>query len=381
MLFGTIVLSMVVLLGLPMFGHLGKRASAAAAAVPTPSASSDGASQDATGLGPVETITPSASAPASKPAVLAKASPGGVTGPAGDLSALGIPVMVLHAYQLAADTLGQEQPSCHLPWWLLAGIGHTESGHAESGRLYADGTTRGRILGPRLDGRIPGTAVVRDTDHGYYDGDTGYDRAVGPMQFIPSTWARWGADGNHDGKKDPNNIFDATLAAARYLCAGGRNLATLPGQTAAVLSYNDSQAYLQTVLAWGLAYRSGAAALPDENVPVVVDVTKVRPPLSSRPPVHHGPKPSARPTTSRSAPASWPVPTSSAPSAPSSSPSGCPTPTPTPTSGDPSASPALSSPVGTDTTAPSSTGVAQTAAALPSDSGSASASASTSCTP
>ena len=133
---------------------------------------------------------------------------------------------MLQAYKQSAAAVDAEQPSCHLPWWLLAGIGHTESGHAESGRLYADGTTRGRILGPRLNGGIAGDAVISDTDHGLYDGDTVYDRAVGPMQFIPSTWQRWGADGNHDGKTDPNNIFDATLAAGRYLCADGRNLAT-----------------------------------------------------------------------------------------------------------------------------------------------------------
>lgn len=208
----------------------------------------------------------------------------GVLGPAGDIGQLGIPTMVLHAYQVAAARLAVEQPACHLPWWLLAGIGHTESGHAESGRLYADGTTRGRILGPVLDGTLADNAIITDTDHGAYDGDPIYDRAVGPMQFIPSTWAHWGADGNHDGKKDPNNVYDATLAAGRYLCADGRNLATLPGLQAAVLAYNHSQPYLDTVLAWGLAYRNGASAVADLTAPVIGDVTKVRPPLTARPP-------------------------------------------------------------------------------------------------
>ncbi len=206
-------------------------------------------------------------------------------GPPGASGALGIPLMVLRAYHLAADRVGIEQPSCKLPWWLLAGIGHTESGHAESGRLTADGTTRGRILGPRLNGGIAGDAVITDTDHGRYDGDTVYDRAVGPMQFIPATWVRWGADGNADGKRDPGNIFDATLAAAaRYLCAGGRDLSTPAGLRSAVLSYNHSLPYLATVLAWGAAYRDGASALPDSSLPVIADVTRVRPPVSSRPP-------------------------------------------------------------------------------------------------
>jgi len=227
------------------------------------------------------------------------AVPGGVFGPAGVTGQLGIPVLVLKAYQQAAATMASEQPSCHLPWWLLAGIGHTESGHAEGGRLYPDGTTRGRILGPVLDGTLADNAVIPDTDHGVYDGDPHYDRAVGPMQFIPSTWALWGVDANHDGKADPNNVFDATLAAGRYLCADNRNLATLPGLQAAVLSYNHSQAYLDTVLAWGMAYRDGVAAVADLSNPVVNDVTKVRPPLSARPPKK--PRKVAAPATSSSA--------------------------------------------------------------------------------
>ncbi|MCW2492972.1 MAG: hypothetical protein JWN47_2336, partial [Frankiales bacterium] len=204
-------------------------------------------------------------------------------GPAGQRGELGIPLLVLQAYHRAADTMKHELPSCHLPWWLLAGIGHTESGHAEDGRLFADGTTRGRILGPVLNGGIAGDAVITDTDHGVLDGDVHYDRAVGPMQFIPSTWATAGADGNGDHRKDPNNIFDATLAAGRYLCAHNRDLATTSGLHAAILSYNNSQPYLATVLAWGTAYRDRAVGVNGSILPVVSDVTKVRPPLRSKP--------------------------------------------------------------------------------------------------
>ncbi|MEO7259929.1 MAG: lytic murein transglycosylase [Jatrophihabitantaceae bacterium] len=259
-------------------------------------------------------------------------------GPAGEVGALGIPLMVLRAYHLAADQLGVEQPSCKLPWWLLAGIGHTESGHAESGRLIADGTTRGRILGPRLNGGIVGDAIITDTDHGSYDGDTVYDRAVGPMQFIPSTWVRWGADGNSDGKVDPSNIFDATLSAGRYLCANGRDLATGAGLQAAVLSYNHSAPYLATVLAWGAAYRDGASALPDSLLPVVSDVTKVRPPRSSRPPkpaTNPGKLPSAGPTAATSS--SQPGPSASASSSAAETSSA--TATASPTASCPSTSP------------------------------------------
>jgi hypothetical protein len=247
-------------------------------------------------------------------------------GPAGQRGELGIPLLVLQAYHRAADAMQHEQPSCHLPWWLLAGIGHTESGHAEDGRLFADGTTRGRILGPVLNGGIAGDAIITDTDHGVLDGDVHYDRAVGPMQFIPSTWATAGADGNGDHRKDPNNIFDATLAAGRYLCAHSRDLATTGGLQAAILSYNNSQPYLATVLAWGTAYRDRAVGVNGSILPVVSDVTKVRPPLKN--------KPSATPATkvSSSVAATASTTTSTATSAghSSSSASSCPPVTTTP---------------------------------------------------
>jgi hypothetical protein len=240
-------------------------------------------------------------------------------GPAGAIGELGIPALVLTAYHRAADRLAKEDPTCHLPWWLLAGIGHTESGHAEGGRLYADGTTRGRILGPVLNGGIAGDAVITDTDHGRYDGDTRYDRAVGPMQFIPSTWAFAGADGNNDGKKDPNNIFDATLAAGRYLCNYHRDLSKPAGLTAAILSYNNSQPYLATVLAWGEAYRDGAIGIDGSILPVAPDVTKVRPPLSSRPPrVRPVVLPSKTPAKPKPTPSCTASTSSTTPAAPSS---------------------------------------------------------------
>jgi membrane-bound lytic murein transglycosylase B len=291
-LLGLIVLSLTALVLLPLAHSSGSRLDAATAAQPLAANASASASAGSSVPAPASSA-PGWSLLASdiRPSKIGSVPPADpitdvVYGPTGPMSPLGIPVMVLRAYHLAADRLAKEQPSCKLPWWLLAGIGHTESGHAEGGRLTADGTTRGLILGPRLNGGIKGDAVITDTDHGLLDGDTGYDRAVGPMQFIPSTWARWGADGNGDGKKNPSNVFDATLAAGRYLCADGRDLSTLPGLDAAVLSYNHSQPYLETVLAWGMAYRDGASALQDSTLPVVVDVTKVRPPVSSRPPTH-----------------------------------------------------------------------------------------------
>ncbi|WOT37261.1 lytic transglycosylase domain-containing protein [Streptomyces coeruleorubidus] len=172
-----------------------------------------------------------------------------------------LPVSVFGAYRRAEDRLAREAPGCRLRWQLLAAIGQVESGQARGGRVASDGTTLAPILGPRLDGVA--FALIRDTDGGAHDGDTAYDRAVGPMQFIPSTWARWGADGNGDGRTDPNNVFDAALAAGRYLCAGGRNLSVPAQLDRAILGYNHSTAYLRTVRAWYAYFLEGHRVVPD----------------------------------------------------------------------------------------------------------------------
>ncbi|MCX5448982.1 lytic transglycosylase [Streptomyces nigrescens] len=180
----------------------------------------------------------------------------------------GLPATVLAAYKKAASTLGTDDPGCRLPWQLLAGIGKVESGQARGGAVDAEGTTLRPILGPQLNGR--GFARITDTDNGRYDGDLTHDRAVGPMQFIPSTWstggpdgAGWGADGNGDGKKDPHNVFDAALAAGGYLCAGGRDLTAQDDLDRAILGYNHSEEYLRTVLSWYAFYRNGTHEVPD----------------------------------------------------------------------------------------------------------------------
>lgn len=184
----------------------------------------------------------------------------------GARSEAGIPATVLAAYRNAEGSLRRSDPGCRLPWQLLAAIGKVESGQAAGGRVDARGTTLTPILGPALDG--VGFALIRDTDNGVHDGDRTYDRAVGPMQFIPSTWANWAKDGNGDGRRDPNNIHDAALAAGHYLCAGGRDLSVRADLDRAVLSYNRSDTYLRTVLAWLEFYRKGTHPVPDGRGPL-----------------------------------------------------------------------------------------------------------------
>lgn len=181
---------------------------------------------------------------------------------------LGIPGVMMRAYKHAADLMAQAQPTCHLPWTLLAGIGKIESGHAGGGQADGDGNTSYRILGPMLDGHLAGNAVIHDTDGGAIDGDPHYDRAVGPMQFMPGTWAHFGADGNNDGVADPNNVYDATFAAGRLLCASGADLSDPADTTGAILTYNHSMAYVQNVQAWAHAYATGAYPTPSELPPI-----------------------------------------------------------------------------------------------------------------
>src|SRR5665647_573220 len=156
-----------------------------------------------------------------------------------------VPDVLLAAYRQA---VAGAPPACHLPVSLLAAIGQVESGSLAGRSLDSAHRAVPPVLGPVLDG--VGTAAITDTDGGRLDGSSRWDRAVGPMQFIPGTWAAFGLDGDGDGRADPQNVYDATAAAASYLCAGGRDLAVASDLRTAILAYNHSAAYLATVLAW-----------------------------------------------------------------------------------------------------------------------------------
>ena len=164
-------------------------------------------------------------------------------------AASGIPATAVDAYGRAVLATAKADPGCHLGWTTLAGVGTVESANGTLGgrRLLANGYADRPITGPALDG-AGGFATIRD--------ENGWVRAVGPMQFLPSSWQTWGADGDGDGRADIHDIFDAALAAAHYLCADGRDLATARGWTEAIYSYNHSATYVRQV------YEAATAAGP-----------------------------------------------------------------------------------------------------------------------
>lgn len=176
----------------------------------------------------------------------------------GSMPAAGSPQAVLAAAYRSA--VARAPRACRLRVEHLAAIGQVESGSI-GGRSVTDGhRVTPAIYGPLLDGGP--FAVVHDSDAGRFDGDGQYDRAMGPLQFLPGTWRWAGRDGDGDGRRDPQNVFDAALATAGYLCLDGRDLSRDGDLRSAVLSYNQSDDYHAAVVEWVSYFRDhGLAAM------------------------------------------------------------------------------------------------------------------------
>ncbi len=175
---------------------------------------------------------------------------------------LGIPERALAAYAGAAIAKHAERPDCLLGWNTLAGIGWVESRHGSYGgaSIADDGTVSPPIFGISLDGST--TALIVDTDGGEFDGDTEFDRAMGPMQFIPGSWANWYIDASGDGVADPHNIDDSALAAANYLCRAVPTLGDEQSWRVGIAAYNADGAYLDAVATASARYASATMAAP-----------------------------------------------------------------------------------------------------------------------
>ena len=186
----------------------------------------------------------------------------------------GIPSAALAAYQRAATVINAADKGCDIPWQLIAAIGRVESDHGRYGgnTLGQDGLSRPGIFGIALDGSN-NTQKIADTDAGQYDSDEKFDRAVGPMQFIPSTWSVVGVDADGDAQRNPQDIDDASLATAVYLCSGDDDLGTDAGRRAAVYRYNHSKEYVDLVLRIMQAYMDGDFTSVPNNTTSAVTFT------------------------------------------------------------------------------------------------------------
>ena len=251
-----------------------------------------------------------------------------------------IPDVALSAYQRAAVVINDADPDCRLDWSLVAAIGYVESDHGRhaGSRLDDEGVARPEIRGIRLDGTRH-TQRIKDTDAGVLDGDKRFDRAVGPMQILPSTWSLIGVDADGDDVRDPQDVDDAALAAAVYLCAGSQDLSTEAGRRAAVHRYNPDDDYVALVLEIAESYADGDVVTTTYTVGVLGTPTPVHDPstpavAAARPPApgeNEGPSEGTlttepvRPSDSPS-PSSDPSPTPTSPSTPPTT--GTPTPTP-----------------------------------------------------
>lgn len=171
-----------------------------------------------------------------------------------------IPAVAYDAYLNAAGQAPTITDSCRVEWEVLAGIGQVESRHGRmtgDHRLASDGDVIPPIRGRALDG-TRGTQTIVDTDGGELDGDDEWDRAMGPLQFIPTTWRELGRDGNDDGTADPDNLYDASLTAVAHLCLREPGDYDDRGQLRrALIAYNASGRYADDVLAWVDRYQEG----------------------------------------------------------------------------------------------------------------------------
>ncbi|WP_235900598.1 lytic transglycosylase domain-containing protein [Lolliginicoccus suaedae] len=199
--------------------------------------------------------------------------------------ALGIPHQAMMAYGNAARLLQVTNPGCGITWTTLAGIGAIESWHGtyEGTPIDGNGYSLPPIRGIALDGR-PGIAEIRDTDGGELDGDPEFDRAMGPMQFIPATWRIWGSDADGDGIANPDGLDDATYSAARYLCASGGDLRSPIGWRSAVLAYNYSEDYLKSVHLKATQYGRDEVFVPAPPPPPPPPEPAPAPPAGEVPP-------------------------------------------------------------------------------------------------
>lgn len=237
-----------------------------------------------------------------------------------------LPDAAVVAYQRSAAVMHEASPGSRLHWTLLAAVGRVLTDHGLRGGHRVDdrGNVRPGIVGKPLLAR--GGKRVGDTEAGLLDQDRRFDRPVGPMLLTPADWTVVGVDGDADGKRNPQDLDDASLALAVLLCSLGEDLRTTKGKRAALRRINDAPDFGRAVLDVDVAYRrqlrSGAQQvepvplttlpelpyLPEEPTPSTAKPDRTplsRPPADSGTDSGDGPGESPTP-----APEQGPLPTS-----------------------------------------------------------------------
>ncbi len=174
--------------------------------------------------------------------------------------ATGIPERQLAAYAGVTLWKNSTMPECVFSWTTIAAIAAVESDHGRhaGSSVDAEGQVSPPIIGIALEGGD--TDLIPDSDGGELDGDTEFDRAVGPFQLIPQTWRNWHVDANGDGVEDPQNIDDAAMAAVNYLCRASAPQDTEAGWRAAITAYNSAPSYIDAVARIAAGYAAAASA-------------------------------------------------------------------------------------------------------------------------
>ena len=277
----------------------------------------------------------------------------------GALTVADIPTPALAAYQRATTVINSADDRCHLDWELVAALGKvlTDHGRAHGSELDAEGVARPAVVGQRLTGRH-GTPRVADTDAGLLDNDSKLDRAVGPMLLLPAVWSVVSVDADSDGRRNPQDVEDAALGAAVFLCAGPGDFRNASHVRSEVRRYHSGAGYIRSVFGVRAAYRDAEPLTTTVSVlareeGVSGDVAPDAVPTSADPTFTDGnpshPEPSTPPTSTTPSPSTPVDPSSTVHTSPSPSPS---------TSQGPSASPTPSetpSPTATQTACPSPT--------------------------
>ena len=164
-------------------------------------------------------------------------------------SANGIPSSALAAYQRAETVINSADKACNLTWQLVAAIGRVESNHGRFGGNALDdqGVAQPGIFGKALNGKS-NTSVIRDTDAGQLDSDTPTTARSARCSSSPRPGRSSASTPTTTAQRNPQDIDDAALATAVYLCSGDDDLSTVAGQRAAVYRYNHSTSYVNLVL-------------------------------------------------------------------------------------------------------------------------------------